>query len=120
MLQEWLWARPPTTPPSSGARPHRCRLPLLAASAAAPPDTRAGCFDGDEVTHDCVACFSKPAKYTLGVKTGSLFQGVIEFSLCLLFAKLVSYTFLFWLPLYITNVGEYVAGNTNVKFLQCV
>ncbi|KFO76140.1 Glycerol-3-phosphate transporter, partial [Cuculus canorus] len=30
--------------------------------------------------------------------------GVIEFSLCLLFAKLVSYTFLFWLPLYITNV----------------
>lgn len=35
-----------------------------------------------------------------------LFQGVIEFSLCLLFAKLVSYTFLFWLPLYITNVGE--------------
>lgn len=32
--------------------------------------------------------------------------GVIEFSLCLLFAKLVSYTFLFWLPLYITNVGH--------------
>ncbi|KAK2089901.1 hypothetical protein P7K49_032567 [Saguinus oedipus] len=36
----------------------------------------------------------------------SLFQGVIEFSLCLLFAKLVSYTFLFWLPLYITNVDH--------------
>ncbi|KAM8977791.1 glucose-6-phosphate exchanger SLC37A1 [Pelodytes ibericus] len=32
--------------------------------------------------------------------------GVVEFSLCLLFAKLVSYTFLFWLPLYITNVGH--------------
>ncbi|KAF0025997.1 hypothetical protein F2P81_020734 [Scophthalmus maximus] len=32
--------------------------------------------------------------------------GVIEFSLCLLFAKLVSYTFLFWLPLYITKAGE--------------
>uniref|UniRef100_A0A9L0R6I4 Solute carrier family 37 member 1 n=1 Tax=Equus caballus TaxID=9796 RepID=A0A9L0R6I4_HORSE len=32
--------------------------------------------------------------------------GVIEFSLCLLFAKLVSYTFLFWLPLYITNVDH--------------
>uniref|UniRef100_A0A8C1Y6R1 Solute carrier family 37 member 1 n=1 Tax=Cyprinus carpio TaxID=7962 RepID=A0A8C1Y6R1_CYPCA len=29
--------------------------------------------------------------------------GVVEFSLCLLFAKLVSYTFLFWLPLYITK-----------------
>uniref|UniRef100_A0A8C0EUN3 Solute carrier family 37 member 1 n=1 Tax=Bubo bubo TaxID=30461 RepID=A0A8C0EUN3_BUBBB len=34
----------------------------------------------------------------------SRFTIVIEFSLCLLFAKLVSYTFLFWLPLYITNV----------------
>lgn len=30
----------------------------------------------------------------------------MEFSLCLLFAKLVSYTFLYWLPLYIVNVGE--------------
>ncbi|KAI1241486.1 hypothetical protein IHE44_0004959 [Lamprotornis superbus] len=36
--------------------------------------------------------------------------GVVEFSLCLLFAKLVSYTFLFWLPLYITNVGGILAG----------
>lgn len=33
-------------------------------------------------------------------------QGVVEFSLCLLFAKLVSYTFLYWLPLYIANVGK--------------
>uniref|UniRef100_A0A8K9XYP5 Solute carrier family 37 member 1 n=1 Tax=Oncorhynchus mykiss TaxID=8022 RepID=A0A8K9XYP5_ONCMY len=32
--------------------------------------------------------------------------GVIEFSLCLLFAKLVSYTFLFWLPLYITKTAH--------------
>ncbi|CAO1327504.1 unnamed protein product [Diamesa tonsa] len=29
--------------------------------------------------------------------------GVIEFSLCLFFSKLVNYTFLFWLPLYIKN-----------------
>ncbi|KAF6121762.1 solute carrier family 37 member 1 [Phyllostomus discolor] len=39
--------------------------------------------------------------------TGALkIPGVVEFSLCLLFAKLVSYTFLFWLPLYITNVDH--------------
>lgn len=37
----------------------------------------------------------------------SVLQGVVEFSLCLLFAKLVSYTFLYWLPLYISNVGKY-------------
>uniref|UniRef100_A0A673YVV7 Solute carrier family 37 member 1 n=1 Tax=Salmo trutta TaxID=8032 RepID=A0A673YVV7_SALTR len=35
-----------------------------------------------------------------------LLNGVIEFSLCLLFAKLVSYTFLFWLPLYITKAAH--------------
>lgn len=105
--------RPPLPP--CGARPHRCHLPLLAVSAGAPPDTCAGCFDGDEVTHNCVARFSKPAKHTPGIKTGSLFQGVIEFSLCLLFAKLVSYTFLFWLPLYITNVGEYLLLETPVS-----
>lgn len=38
----------------------------------------------------------------------SVSQGVVEFSLCLLFAKLVSYTFLYWLPLYISNVGQYL------------
>lgn len=45
-------------------------------------------------------------KCTFGISGLALFQGVVEFSLCLLFAKLVSYTFLFWLPLYITSVGE--------------
>uniref|UniRef100_H2YK09 Sugar phosphate exchanger 3 n=1 Tax=Ciona savignyi TaxID=51511 RepID=H2YK09_CIOSA len=33
--------------------------------------------------------------------------GVIEFSLCLLFAKLVSYTFLFWLPFYLKSTSKY-------------
>lgn len=32
--------------------------------------------------------------------------GVIEYSLSLFFAKLVSYTFLFWLPLYISSTSE--------------
>lgn len=36
-------------------------------------------------------------------------QGVIEFSLCLFFAKLVSYTFLFWLPNYIKSTTTYNA-----------
>ena len=30
--------------------------------------------------------------------------GVVEYSMCLFFAKLVSYTFLFWLPFYITQI----------------
>ena len=33
------------------------------------------------------------------------FQGVVEFSLCLFFAKLVSYVFLYWLPTFIKDTG---------------
>ncbi|CAF97323.1 unnamed protein product, partial [Tetraodon nigroviridis] len=45
--------------------------------------------------------------------------GVVEFSLCLLFAKLVSYTFLYWLPLYISNVVHFhakEAGDLSTLF----
>ncbi|XP_061755022.1 glucose-6-phosphate exchanger SLC37A2 isoform X2 [Nerophis ophidion] len=45
--------------------------------------------------------------------------GVLEFSLCLLFAKLVSYTFLYWLPLYISNVAHFdakEAGDMSTLF----
>ncbi|XP_069750578.1 glucose-6-phosphate exchanger SLC37A2 isoform X1 [Narcine bancroftii] len=45
--------------------------------------------------------------------------GVVEFSLCLLFAKLVSYTFLFWLPLYISSVAHLnpkAAGDLSTLF----
>ncbi|XP_012677484.1 glucose-6-phosphate exchanger SLC37A2 [Clupea harengus] len=45
--------------------------------------------------------------------------GVMEFSLCLLFAKLVSYTFLYWLPLYIANVAHFDpkgAGDMSTLF----
>ncbi|XP_069001890.1 glucose-6-phosphate exchanger SLC37A2 isoform X1 [Embiotoca jacksoni] len=45
--------------------------------------------------------------------------GVVEFSLCLLFAKLVSYTFLYWLPLYIANVANFdpkAAGDMSTLF----
>ncbi|CAL8365203.1 unnamed protein product [Lota lota] len=45
--------------------------------------------------------------------------GVVEFSLCLLFAKLVSYTFLYWLPLYISNVAHFdakMAGDMSTLF----
>lgn len=40
----------------------------------------------------------------IGIWGALKIPGVIEYSLCLFFAKLVSYTFLFWLPFYITQV----------------
>ncbi|XP_076310504.1 glucose-6-phosphate exchanger SLC37A2-like isoform X2 [Tachypleus tridentatus] len=45
--------------------------------------------------------------------------GVVEFSLCLFFAKLVSYTFLFWLPKYIfasTTSGSQESAYLSVPF----
>ncbi|XP_021963727.1 glucose-6-phosphate exchanger SLC37A2 isoform X2 [Folsomia candida] len=45
--------------------------------------------------------------------------GVVEFSLCLFFAKLVSYTFLYWLPRYInnsTNFSPTESGNLSTLF----
>ncbi|PIK50342.1 putative sugar phosphate exchanger 2 [Apostichopus japonicus] len=49
-----------------------------------------------------------------------LIPGVIEFSLCLFFAKLVSYSFLFWLPFYLLNnlpnVGDRQAAYLSTLF----
>lgn len=49
--------------------------------------------------------------------------GVAPFALCLFFAKLVAYTFLYWLPFYISNTaigGEYLSvkssGNLSTLF----
>lgn len=37
----------------------------------------------------------------IGFMKAMMIPGVVEYSLSLFFAKLVSYTFLYWLPLYI-------------------
>jgi len=38
--------------------------------------------------------------------------GVVEFSACLFFAKLVSYTFLYWLPTFIKESGVHITAQT--------
>lgn len=43
--------------------------------------------------------------------TALMLPGVMTYSLCLFFSKLINYTFLFWLPFYISNIGEYVPLN---------
>lgn len=43
--------------------------------------------------------------------------GVLEFSFSLFFSKLVSYTFLYWLPLYISSSSEYHSNN-NINKIQ--
>ena len=47
--------------------------------------------------------------------TGALrIPGVIEFSLCLFFSKLVSYTFLYWLPNYIHQISHVDAQESAI------
>uniref|UniRef100_A0A671P0B8 Glucose-6-phosphate exchanger SLC37A2 n=1 Tax=Sinocyclocheilus anshuiensis TaxID=1608454 RepID=A0A671P0B8_9TELE len=67
------------------------------------------------------ACLCTQADHTEAISfCGALrIPGVVEFSLCLLFAKLVSYTFLYWLPLYIANVAHFdpkKAGDLSTLF----
>lgn len=59
----------------------------------------------------------------VGLLEACMIPGVIPFALCLLFAKLVAYTFLYWLPFYLSQTeigGEYVsvksAGNLSTLF----
>lgn len=59
----------------------------------------------------------------VGLFEACMIPGVIPFALCLLFAKLVAYTFLYWLPFYLSQTeigGEYVsvksAGNLSTLF----
>ncbi|KAF9623958.1 hypothetical protein IFM89_006685 [Coptis chinensis] len=59
----------------------------------------------------------------VGLVEACMIPGVIPFALCLFFAKLVAYTFLYWLPFYLSHTaidGEYVsvksAGNLSTLF----
>ncbi|XP_050527402.1 glucose-6-phosphate exchanger SLC37A2 isoform X2 [Daktulosphaira vitifoliae] len=50
---------------------------------------------------------SNSSKRAVGFIGAIKIPGVVEFSMCLFFAKLVSYTFLYWLPNYIKNSSTY-------------
>ncbi|KAL8539894.1 hypothetical protein ACS0TY_001482 [Phlomoides rotata] len=60
---------------------------------------------------------------SIGLLEACFIPGVIPFALCLFFAKLVAYTFLYWLPYYLSQTaieGEYMsvksAGNLSTLF----
>lgn len=63
------------------------------------------------------------ASNAVGFIEAWMIPGVAPFALCLFFAKLVAYTFLYWLPFYISNTaigGEYLSvtssGNLSTLF----
>ncbi|XP_057422151.1 putative glycerol-3-phosphate transporter 4 [Lotus japonicus] len=63
------------------------------------------------------------SRKSIGLVEACMIPGVITFALCLFFAKLVAYTFLYWLPFYLTQTeigGKYIsvksAGNLSTMF----
>ncbi|XP_012251926.2 glucose-6-phosphate exchanger SLC37A2 isoform X2 [Athalia rosae] len=81
-------------------------------------DGSANCAGDDEAilrteTSPMLAVNRKPhvpgEKTPIGFIGALRIPGVIEYSLCLFFAKLVSYTFLYWLPLYISASTKFSA-----------
>lgn len=67
--------------------------------------------------------FSSTSRKSVGLFEACLIPGVIPFALCLFFSKLVAYTFLYWLPFYLSQTeigGVYVsvksAGNLSTLF----
>ena len=49
--------------------------------------------------------FEDNKDHPIGIWKAIWIPGVVEYSMCLFFAKLVSYTFLFWLPFYIGKIS---------------
>ncbi|KAM1050206.1 hypothetical protein ACFX2A_032669 [Malus domestica] len=63
------------------------------------------------------------SRTSIGIIEACMIPGVIPFALCFFLSKLVAYTFLYWLPFYLTETeigGEYVsvksAGNLSTLF----
>ncbi|XP_076898634.1 putative glycerol-3-phosphate transporter 1 [Bidens hawaiensis] len=79
---------------------------------------------GAEVTKPLLGLNSKDEKESpVGFIEAWKIPGVAPFAFCLFFAKLVAYTFLYWLPFYISHTaidGEYLsdvaAGNLSTLF----
>lgn len=54
---------------------------------------------------------------SVGLREAFFIPGVIQFALCLFFAKLVAYTFLYWLPFYLSQTGMNMSILLGLHFL---
>ncbi|XP_073142742.1 putative glycerol-3-phosphate transporter 1 [Henckelia pumila] len=78
---------------------------------------------GEEITEPLLRFKSVEKESAVGFLEAWKIPGVAPFALCLFFAKLVAYTFLYWLPFYISHTavgGRYLsneeAGNLSTMF----
>lgn len=59
-------------------------------------------------------------KRGIGLFEAFLIPGVVPFALCLFFSKLVAYTFLYWLPFYLTQTGTHSSLRGDSRALATV
>lgn len=64
---------------------------------------------GEGLTEPLVQSVKEIKNKPVGFIEAWKIPGVAPFALCLFFAKLVAYTFLYWLPFYISHTGIYLA-----------
>ncbi|KAA8526016.1 hypothetical protein F0562_007884 [Nyssa sinensis] len=102
-----------------------CPHGLAETIEAVPNDEEAQIMKGDlmEAKNNAALLSGSVSRRSVGLLEACLIPGVIPFALCLLFSKLVAYTFLYWLPFYLSHTaigGEYVsvksAGNLSTLF----
>lgn len=60
--------------------------------------------DGEDISAADGA--GKDRRDAVGIFKALAIPGVVIFALCLFFAKLVAYTFLYWLPFYLSQTGK--------------
>ncbi|KAI9160382.1 hypothetical protein LWI28_007630 [Acer negundo] len=102
-------------------------LPVDPESVGANPDEEDECHSprkhGEEVTEPLLRPVTQSKDKAVGFIEAWKIPGVAPFALCLFFSKLVAYTFLYWLPFYISHTdiaGKYLsseaAGNLSTLF----
>ena len=63
--------------------------------------------DGEEISEPLLRSDKEGVESAVGFIEAWKIPGVAPFALCLFFAKLVAYTFLYWLPFYINHTGTH-------------
>lgn len=63
---------------------------------------------GDEVSEPLLRSDPELKEEAVGFLEAWKIPGVAPFAFCLFFAKLVAYTFLYWLPFYIAHTGIWI------------
>lgn len=66
---------------------------------------------GEELTEPLVKSAKEVKDKPVGFIEAWKIPGVAPFAFCLFFAKLVAYTFLYWLPFYISHTGNFTVFN---------